>query len=546
MASPRPVAGPDARQAAPAARSAAFGRLGGERFDLLVVGGGATGGGIALDAAARGLKVALVERFDISQGTSSRSTKLVHGGVRYLEQAVRHADRGQFHLVREALRERAVLLANAPHLARPLPLLTPVYGAFELPYYYTGLKLYDMLAGRSNLGASRLVTAREAQRRFPMLRRAKLKGAVEYHDGQFDDARMNVELVLTAQRHGAVVLNYAEVEELMKERGRVTGAVVSDKAPGGERRSVGVAASVVINATGPYADTLRRLDDPAAPPLLNVSSGTHVVLPQRFSPPDTGLLIPKTEDGRVLFLLPWQGRTLVGTTDNPSVVSDEPTARAADIEYILRHVRQYFDLPVDSSDVLASWTGLRPLVAHELPTDGDAASSATNGSPGRSTARLSRDHTIVASESGLITITGGKWTTYRKMAEDAVDLAVRQGRLTAGPSSTAGLRMVGAVDFEPHGHLELVREFGIDEDVAVHLNRAYGGRARSLAAAANNGLGTRLAHSHPYIEAEVLHARDCEMALTAEDVLARRTRLSFLDRAAADAATARVSALLES
>lgn len=528
----------DLNEGSASLRARSLSRLGQQRFDVLVVGGGATGSGIALDAASRGLSVALVERHDLSQGTSSRSTKLVHGGVRYLEQAVKHADRGQFHLVREALRERSILLANAPHLARPLPLLTPIYSALELPYYFTGLKLYDMLAGRANLGASRLLMAGEATRRFPMLKRARLKGAVEYHDGQFDDARMNVELALTAAGHGAAVVNYAEVESLLHDGECLVGAVVRDRAPGSAGRSFEVSARVVINATGPFADTLRLLDDPQTTPLLSVSSGTHVVLPASFSPPDTGLLIPKTEDGRVLFLLPWQGHTLVGTTDNAAQVSARPEPSADDIEYILRHVRAYFDLPVSESDVLASWTGLRPLVAHEK------AQADTRGKAPAQTARLSRDHTTITSRSGLITITGGKWTTYRKMAEDAVDLAVEHGGFDAGPCRTQNLPLVGAAGFEPHGAAALRARYSLNEDVAAHLHAAYGARAPAVAELAAAGLGARLAPGHPFIEAEVIHARDVELALCADDVLARRTRLAFLDQRAAEAASGRVAELL--
>lgn len=506
-------------------------RLASERFDVLVIGGGATGAGIALDAVSRGLRVALVERFDLSQGTSSRSTKLVHGGVRYLEQAVKHADRSQFHLVREALKERAVLLRNAPHLARPLPLLTPIYGALELPYYFTGLKLYDMLAGRANLKPSRLVPRAEAIERFPMLKADGLRGAVEYHDGQFDDARTNVALAVTAAEMGAVVANHVEVRALVKRGGRVGGAVVVDRiAEDLQDGEFEVRAGVVINATGPYADAVRRLDDPDAPEMLKTSSGAHVVLPARFSPPDTGLLIPKTEDGRVLFLLPWHGHTLVGTTEVPTVVHDDPQATDDDVAYILRHVREYFDLPIENSDVRAAWSGLRPLV------------EAHHGA--QSTARLSRDHTIVVSDAGLVTIAGGKWTTYRRMAEDAVDTAVAQGTLSAGASTTADLPLAGADGFDAAGHEALAREFGLDEDVARHLNGAYGSRAAEVASLARDGYGARLADGHPYLEAEVLYARDHEFACTADDVLARRTRLAFVDEAAAAAARPRVEALL--
>ncbi len=516
----------------PSTRDQRFARLASETFDVLVVGGGATGAGVAVDAASRGLSVALVERSDFSQGTSSRSTKLVHGGVRYLEQAVKHADRSQFHLVREALRERGLLLRNAPHLARPLPLMTPIYGALELPYYYTGLKLYDMLAGRANLRPSRLVTRNDALARFPMLKADGLWGAVEYHDGQFDDARMNVALALTATEAGATVLNHAEVRALIKEGGRLQGAVVVDGlTANGRSREIEVRAKVIVNATGPFADGLRRLDDPSAPTMLKTSSGAHVVLPKRFSPPDTGLLIPKTEDGRVLFLLPWHGHTLVGTTDNPADVHDDPRATDDDVAYLLRHIRAYFEIPVEHADVLSAWSGLRPLV--EAP-NGDA-----------STARLSRDHTIIVSDTGLVTIAGGKWTTYRRMAEDTVDIAVKQGGLSsAAPSATADLPLAGAERFDPDGHRLLETEYGLPADVARHLNAAYGGRAHRVAAIAVDGYGERLAPGHPYLEAEVLYARDYEFACNADDVLHRRTRLAFVDAAAADAARPRVEALL--
>ena len=525
-------------------------RLASESFDVLVIGGGATGAGTALDAASRGLKVALVERFDFAQGTSSRSTKLVHGGVRYLEQAVKHADRSQFSLVREALRERAVLLKNAPHLAHPLPLLTPIYGALELPYYFTGLKLYDMLAGRANLSPSRLIGKSDAAQRFPMLKRDGLRGAVEYHDGQFDDARMNVALALTAAKHGAVVLNHVAVTELAKAQGLVTGAVVVDAL--GDPAPIEVSAAVVINATGPFADAVRRLDEPGIPDMLKTSSGVHVVLPGRFSPPDTGLLIPKTEDGRVLFLLPWLGHTLVGTTDNPAGVSAEPLAEAEDVEYILRHVRQYFELPVATSDVLSSWSGLRPLVepgdhgagGHHAHGSSEAPSSGGPKSNG-STARLSRDHTIVTSRSGLVTITGGKWTTYRKMAEDAVDTAVATASLQpTSRSRTASLPLIGGEAFSPDGAAKLQAEYGLAADTAEHLHHAYGDRAPIVAVLAQRGWGERLAAGHPYLEAEVLYARDHEDAHFADDVLSRRLRLAFLDTAAALAAKARVEELL--
>jgi glycerol-3-phosphate dehydrogenase len=369
-----------------------------EPFDLLIIGGGASGTGAALDAVTRGLTVALVERDDLSAGTSSRSTKLIHGGVRYLEKAVKGLDRTQFALVRDALRERAVLLRNAPHLCHALPLVTPLYSTLQVPYIMTGLKMYDWLAGRENLHPSRFVNAREAKRRFPQLKAAGLRGGVIYYDGQFDDARMNVAIALSAAERGAVIVTHAEVTAVHHDGGRIAGVTVLDRASG-ERAEV--AARAVVNATGPYADAIRRLDDPGAEPMLSASSGVHIVLDERFAPPDTGLLIPKTEDGRVLFLLPWLGSTLVGTTDQPAPVVDDPEATEEEIEYILRHLGRYFDLPVARADVKAAWSGLRPLVADPKAAD---------------TARLSRDHVVHVSGSGLVTIAGGKWTTYRRMA----------------------------------------------------------------------------------------------------------------------------------
>lgn len=529
------------------ARNLHLKRLTSEIFDVLVIGGGATGSGIALDAATRGLKVALVERFDFGSGTSSRSTKLVHGGVRYLEQAVRHADRSQFHLVREALKERATLLANVRHLAHPLPLLTPIYGALELPYYFTGLKLYDMLAGRANLSPSRLINRDQATERFPMLKKEGLRGAVEYHDGQFDDARMNVALVLTAEQHGAAVVNYANVEELVKIDGLVRGAVVRDElaAEDGGQELHEVRATVVVNATGPFVDTVRHMDEPSAPEILKTSSGIHIVLPARFSPPDTGLLIPRTEDGRVLFLLPWLGHTLVGTTDNEAPLEVDPQASPADVTYILRHIRQYFDLPVDEDDVLSAWSGLRPLVQPEAVAESDAEGRGGPAAGTTSTSRLSRDHTVLVSGAGLVTVTGGKWTTYRKMAEDAVNIVIEEGGLLpSGPCRTAELPLVGSAGYVPDGHLALEREFELAPDVALHLHRAYGDRAPEVARLAQEGLGARLAEGLPYLEAEVAYARRVELAQTADDVLERRTRLAFLDRLAAEAARERVDELL--
>ena len=498
-----------------------------EPYDILVIGGGATGAGVALDAASRGLRTALVERDDFSAGTSSRSTKLIHGGVRYLEKAVKQFDRTQFNLVRDALKERAILIGIAPHLAHPLELVTPLYNWMQVPYYMTGLKLYDWLAGKANLRSSSYVDAKRALDRFPMLKQEGLRGGVIYYDGQFDDARMNVAIALTAAEQGADVANHVEVTGLFKEDGEVRGANVRDHLTD---ETWTIHAKVVVNATGPFTDAIRRMDDPDAKPMLETSSGAHIVLDDRFSPPDTGLLIPETEDGRVLFLLPWLGYTLVGTTDNPAEVTQYPKATEEEVEYILRHIRKYFDVPVSREDVLATWSGLRPLVR-----DPDAAD----------TAGLSRDHVINVSDAGLLTIAGGKWTTYRKMALDTVNEARRLKELGGDEDTgTDDLVLIGGREFEPHAAGELQERFGLDAETASYLNRAYGDRASRVAELADEGFGERLAEEHHYLEAEVVYAARAEFARTTTDVLARRTRLGFLDRDAAVAAVPRVSELL--
>ncbi|MGK0619004.1 FAD-dependent oxidoreductase [Meiothermus cerbereus] len=498
-------------------------RLASETFDLLVIGGGATGAGVALEAASRGLKTALVERYDFSEGTSSRSTKLIHGGVRYLELAVKTFDKVQLNLVRDALHERATMIKNAPHLARPLWLLTPLYRVWEVPYYYTGLKLYDLLAGGARLQPAQFINAQGTLERFPLVKPKGLKGAVAYQDGQFDDARFNVELALTAAQQGAVVLNYAQVTALPKQNGRLVGAVVQDRLGGGE---VEVAARVVVNATGPFSDAIRRMDDPSTPPLLKASSGIHIVLDKKYSPSDTGLLIPRTEDGRVVFVLPWQGATLVGTTDHPAPIVDHPRVSEEEIGYVLRQVKPYLgEIPREA--VRASWSGLRPLVSR----------------PEADTARLARDHLIQQSPSGLLTLTGGKWTTYRKMALDLVNYAVGQFGLQAGPSCTEQIPLLGGQGFVPDGAKKL-KQMGFPPDVAQHLHQAYGSRAPLVAQIAAQGYDHRLAQEWPYLEAEVIYAARYEMAQTPLDVLARRTRLAFLDTSAALAAVPQVAELM--
>ena len=497
-------------------------------FDLLVVGGGATGCGVALDAASRGLQVALIEKNDFAEGTSSRSTKLVHGGVRYLEMAVKKLDRVQYNLVKDGLRERYTLLQNAPHLSNRLSLVTPLYRWIDIPYVFSGLKLYDLLAGKRNIGHSRLLSRREALRRFPTLKAKGLKAGVLYYDGQFHDARMALSLALTAERQGAVVANHVEVSGLIKVEGKIVGAQLTDSLNG---ESWTVRSRGVINATGPFADQVRLMDNPAAPRMLSASSGIHLVLDKRFAPPDTGLMIPETEDGRVLFVLPWEDHALVGTTDEPADITEHPRPLDTEIAYLLRHVTRYFNLQVETTDIKAVWSGLRPLVSDPKAAD---------------TARLARDHVIEVSRDGLLTIAGGKWTTYRLMAEDTVDHAIAQFNLAAPQPScrTEHLPLLGGAAYAVKGDLVLMEKYHLPADVAAYLNRNYGDQAEQVAALAVAGYGARLVETHPFLEAEVLHAVRLELAERVIDVLARRMPLALLDTGAARHAAPRVLALM--
>lgn len=500
----------------------------GQIFDLVIIGGGATGCGIALDAAARGLKVALVEKNDFSEGTSSRSTKLVHGGVRYLEMAVKKLDRVQYNLVKDGLRERGLLLKNARHLSNRLALVTPLYKWYEVPYVFAGLKFYDILSGKLNIGHSRLLSRKEALKRFPGLKSEGLKAGVLYYDGQFHDARMALALALTAEQQGAVITNHVAVTELLKKEDMLYGAKLTDSLNG---ESWTIKAHGIINATGPFVDSIRKMDNPEAKNILTASTGIHIILDKRFAPPDTGLMIPETEDGRVLFVLPWEGHALVGTTDEPSEICEHPKPLADEINYLLRHVTRYFNLKVEKSDVRAVWSGLRPLVSDPKATD---------------TAKLARDHIIEDSPAGLLTIAGGKWTTYRKMALDTVEHAMKTFDL-APPRphcQTERLPVIGSANYQEHGGRELAEKYGLETDITEYLNRTYGDQADKVAELAVEGYAARLVDNHPVIEAEVIFATRFELAERAIDLLARRTPLALLDTAASQKAIARVIELM--
>ncbi|XP_061899540.1 glycerol-3-phosphate dehydrogenase, mitochondrial [Entelurus aequoreus] len=510
-------------------------RLRNTEFDVLVVGGGATGAGCALDAATRNLKTALVERNDFSSGTSSRSTKLIHGGVRYLQKAIMKLDYEQYMMVKEALHERANLLEIAPHLSAPLPIMLPVYKWWQLPYYWAGIKMYDLVAGIQCLKSSYMLSKTKALELFPMLKKDKLVGAIVYYDGQHNDARMNLAIALTAARYGAAMANYTEVVHLLKKKDPQTG---SDKVYGARCRDVltgeefDVKAKCVINATGPFTDSLRKMDNQESPNICQPSAGVHIVIPGYYSPDNMGLLDPATSDGRVIFFLPWEKMTIAGTTDTPTNVTAHPIPGENDINFILNEVRNYLspDVEVRRGDVLAAWSGIRPLVTDPNSKD---------------TQSICRNHIVSLSNSGMVTIAGGKWTTYRSMAEETLDAAIKAHTLPAETCKTVGLMLEGANGWTPTLYIRLVQDYGLEQEVAQHLASTYGGKAYDVAKMAQvTGqrwpiVGKRLVSEFPYIEAEVLYAIR-EYACTAIDVIARRTRLGFLNVQAADEALPRI------
>ncbi|KAI0319156.1 DAO-domain-containing protein [Amylostereum chailletii] len=492
-----------------------------DEFDLLIIGGGATGAGVAVDAATRGLKVALVERDDFSAGTSSKSTKLVHGGVRYLQKAVMELDYEQYKLVKEALHERRIFLQTAPYLSHMLPIMLPIYKYWQVPYYWVGCKMYDLLAGKENMETSYLMSRGKTLETFPMLKSDGLVGSLVYYDGQHNDSRMNMALIMTAVKHGATVANKVEVTDLNKDsNGKIIGARVKDNLTGEQWQ---VKAKGIINATGPFSDALLSLDDPKHKPIVQASSGVHVTLPNYYSPRKMGMLDPATSDGRVIFFLPWEGGTIAGTTDTPAPVEAEPRAQEEEIRWVLDEVRRYLspDIKVRRGDVLSAWSGLRPLVKNP-------SASGTQG--------LVRSHLITVSESGLLTIVGGKWTTYRAMAEETVDEAVKVfGLKPKSGCVTEQVRLVGSDGWSRNMFVSLIQRYGLDTEVAKHLSDNYGDRAWTvLTLATPTGLnwplyGVRLDPAYPFIEAEVRYAVRHEYALTATDVVSRRTRLSFLN-----------------
>jgi glycerol-3-phosphate dehydrogenase len=479
----------------------------GEPFDLAIVGGGATGVGTAVDAASRGFRVLLVEQDDFGKGTSSRSTKLVHGGVRYLQQ-------GNVSLVMEALRERGILLRNAPHLVHDQAFVVPNYAWWEAPFYGIGMKVYDALATRYGFGKSRHLSSDEVRARIPTVEEEGLRGGVLYYDGQFDDARLLVNLAQTAAKQGAKLLNHCPCVGLsFDEAGFVNGIRIRDAESGAETE---VRARVVVNATGAWVDGVRRMAEPDAAPMIAPSQGVHVVLDRRFLPGDAAIMVPRTSDGRVMFAIPWHDHVVVGTTDTAVETAElEPRAHDEEIEFLLETAAQYLHEDPTLGDVKSVFTGIRPLV---------------RAVEGANTAQLSRDHTIHVGPTGLLTICGGKWTTYRKMAEDCVDHAIQLGGLDERPCITRTLNV--------HGYHRNAARFG--------ALAGYGSDAPAIQAMirAEPALGQVLSDALPIVAAQVVWGVREEMARTVDDVLARRTRAIQLDARAALAMAAPVAAIM--
>ena len=547
----------------PPLREELVGNLESREFDVLIIGGGATGTGTAVDAVSRGLDVCLLERHDFASGTSSKSTKMAHGGVRYLEKAIFQMSKDQLDLVIEALNERGNMFRTAPHLVTVLPILIPVYKWWQVPYFFMGCKMYDWFAGHQGVRNLSIFSRELTHAVAPMIDDANLKASCVYHDGSFNDARMNATLAVTAIKNGATVLNYVEVKQLLKdESGKITSVLAYDKE---SKKDFVVKAKSFVNATGPFVDKLLEMDaDPQglpskeekAPRMCVPSSGVHVVLPERFCPTEMGLLDPSTEDGRVMFFLPWQGKVLAGTTDTPlKMVPEHPFPSEEEINDILKELQKYLIFPVTRDDVLSAWSGIRPLVRDPLkiPKGKDGQEGTTQG--------LVRSHLITTSPSNLLTISGGKWTTYREMAQETVDTLVKQndydgkGNSTLKPCQTKELVLVGGEGYLPTFDAALIQEYRIPHKLAHHLASNYGTRAPAIleiyeqldvnklpvglatlndfkVLSSSATPGNKLQYDlfdEPFTVAELKYAIKYEHARNPLDFLSRKIRLFFLN-----------------
>jgi glycerol-3-phosphate dehydrogenase len=477
-------------------------------WDIVIIGGGATGLGAAVDAASRGYKTLLVEQYDFAKGSSGRSTKLVHGGVRYLAQ-------GNIKLVRESLKERGLLLKNAPHICRDIPFVLPFFRWWEKWYYGIGLKFYDLLSGNSSIGKTNILSKKTTSKLIPVMDTKKLTGAVLYHDGQFDDSRLAITLAQTAVDQGAVIINYCKLNSITKTGNRISGIVIADTISGSE---YSLNCKVMVNATGVFSDKVMEMDDPRHNPILTVSQGIHIVVDEKFFPGKNAMIIPKTDDGRVLFAVPWHNKVVIGTTDTPlKEILIEPKPLPEEIEFITSHINRYITSNIKQSDIKSIFAGLRPLI---------------NIKGKRSTSFLPRDHTTIVSDSGLVTITGGKWTTYRTMGKSAVDNAVFVGKLQKKDCITDTLPLHGFTKDQQSD--QIISVYGTDIPAIDQL------------LVDQPELKEPIHPDLPYKKAFVVWAVQQEMAMTVDDVLSRRTRSLILDAHAAIKAAPVVAALMAS
>ena len=460
-------------------------------WDVIIIGGGASGVGIALDSASRGYKTLLLEKGDFAQGTSSRSTKLIHGGVRYLQQ-------GNISLVLEALKERGILRRNAPHLVHNLPFIVPNYDWWEGPFYGVGLKIYDMLAGKEGFGNSQLISKEQTLKHIPTIEQEGLNGGVIYYDGQFDDARLVINLTKTAAEQGGVLINYVKVSNLVKRNNIIKGVVATDKISGKEFE---LNAKVVINATGPFSDSIRKMDEPDIMNIITPSQGVHMVLDREFLPGDSAIMVPHTDDGRVLFAIPWHKKIIVGTTDTPlNEVEDEPLPQKDEVDFLLEHTARYLTKDPTREDIKSIFAGIRPLVVNP---------SAEN------TAAVSREHVVTISKSGLVSIAGGKWTTYRKMAEDTMEQAIIVGELEESKCQTKNIQIHGF-----HQHNDIFNELSVYGSDAIEIRNLIRSDKR---------LREKIIISEEVLKAEVIWGVREEMVINVSDFLSRRRRMLLLD-----------------
>ncbi len=511
-------------------REEALRAIEGKSFDVCIIGGGATGSGCALDAQLRGLKTVQLEAEDFASGASSASTKMVHGGVRYLQDAIRNFDGKEFLVLKEALRERVHMLQNAPFLTNVRLFLVPCFNSMDVAYFSVGLKLYDWIAGRHNLAPSIFIPREETLRRMPELAPKDLRGAVVYADGQFDDARYNITLVKTFVEAGGEALNYASVLAFEKDsNGRLASAIVEDKIA---RRSFHIQARCFVNATGPHADKIRTLAKPDSRPRIRWSKGVHIVLPLGVLGSGEALLIPKTEDGRVLFAIPWRGSLLVGTTDEEIHSLDDVHLQANEVEYLLRHLNRYLDKPVTADQILGGFAGVRPLL-----TSGQA----------KNTRKLARNHQVeLDAHSGLISIMGGKWTTYRAMAQDAINAVQNYLGIPVSECPTVNHPLVGSAGFSADYWQTLHKLYALPETTAKRLARRYGTCASDVMELRKKdhlpaGL---LSADTVLLRAETLFAIRKEMAISLEDVLVRRLGIGARNWKASLSAVASVADVL--